>query len=124
MGVTELEVRYYGYPKCTTCKKAEKWLQEYGVAYEAYNIAEQPPSVEELKQMLNVSGLPLKKFFNTSGLKYRELGLKDKLPSMSEEEQLRLLASDGMLIKRPLVTDGKKATAGFSESVFEDTWKA
>lgn len=124
MGVTELEVRYYGYPKCTTCKKAEKWLRENNVPFEAFNIAEQPPSADELKRMLDASGLPLKKFFNTSGLKYRELGLKDKLPSMTEDEQLRLLATDGMLIKRPLVTDGKKTTAGFSEAVFEDTWKA
>ncbi|GKV69957.1 hypothetical protein NCCP2716_24550 [Sporosarcina sp. NCCP-2716] len=124
MGVTELEVHYYGYPKCTTCKKAEKWLRENHVPFEAFNIAEQPPSAEELKRMVDASGLPLKKFFNTSGLKYRELGLKDKLPEMTEDEQLRLLATDGMLIKRPLVTDGNKTTAGFSEAVFEDTWKA
>ncbi|HWK24645.1 MAG TPA: arsenate reductase family protein [Ureibacillus sp.] len=111
------------YPRCTTCKKAQKWLDENGVAYEAIHIVEQTPTKEELKAIWEVSGLPLKKFFNTSGMKYKELGLKDKLTSMSEEEQLELLASDGMLIKRPIVTDGKKVTLGFKETDFTESWK-
>lgn len=117
-------VHYYGYPKCTTCKKAEKWLTEHNISFEATNIAEQPPSEEALKKMIASSGLPLKKFFNTSGQKYRELGLKEKLSTMSEDEQVSLLASNGMLIKRPLVTNGEKTTVGFSEATFEDVWKA
>jgi len=111
------------YPRCTTCKKAQKWLDENGVAYEAIHIVEQTPTKEELKAIWEVSGLPLKKFFNTSGMKYKELGLKDKLTSMSEEEQLESLASDGMLIKRPIVTDGKKVTLGFKETDFTESWK-
>lgn len=124
MGVTELVLHYYGYPKCTTCKKAEKWMKENDIPYEASNIAEQPPSEQALKEMVASSDLPLKKFFNTSGMKYRELGLKDKLASMSDDEQIKLLASDGMLIKRPLVTDGNTTTVGFNDKTFAETWKA
>lgn len=119
-----MELQYYGYPKCTTCRKAEKWLKENEIPYKAANIAEQPPSEQALKEMVASSGLPLKKFFNTSGKKYRELGLKDQLADMSEDEQIRLLSSDGMLIKRPLVTDGQNTTVGFSEEVFDGVWKA
>ena len=111
------------YPRCTTCKKAQKWLDENGIAYEAIHIVEQTPTKEELKAIWQQSGLPLKKFFNTSGMKYKELGLKDKLGEMSEEEQLELLASDGMLIKRPIVTNGEKVTLGFKEAEFTETWK-
>lgn len=111
------------YPKCSTCKKAQKWLDDNGIAYEAIHIVEQTPSKEQLSDLYKISGYPLKRFFNTSGMKYKELGLKDKLPEMSEDEQLSLLASDGMLIKRPIVTDGKKITLGFKESDFIDTWK-
>lgn len=111
------------YPKCTTCKKAIKWLQDNDIQFEKVHIVEQPPTTEELKQLHAMSGLPLKKFFNTSGNKYKELGLKDKLSSMTEEEQYNLLASDGMLIKRPIVTDGKHITLGFKESDFLDIWK-
>ncbi|MDN4492938.1 arsenate reductase family protein [Ureibacillus aquaedulcis] len=111
------------YPRCTTCKKAEKWLKDNEIAYEAVHIVEQTPSKEDLKAIWEKSGLPLKKFFNTSGMKYKELGLKDKLSSMSEDEQLELLASDGMLIKRPIVTDGKKVTLGFKETEFTESWK-
>jgi len=111
------------YPRCTTCKKAQKWLDENGIAYEAIHIVEQTPTKDELRSIWEVSGLPLKKFFNTSGMKYKELGLKDKLGSMSEEEQLELLASDGMLIKRPIVTDGEKVTLGFKETDFTESWK-
>ncbi|MGN7477532.1 arsenate reductase family protein [Solibacillus silvestris] len=118
-----MTVKFIQYPKCTTCKKAQKWLEENDVQYENIHIVEQTPSKEQLKAYYEASGMPLKKFFNTSGMKYRELGLKDKLETMSEDEQLELLASDGMLIKRPLVTDGKKLTLGFKESDFLETWK-
>lgn len=111
------------YPRCTTCKKAQKWLDENGISYELIHIVEQTPTKEELKSYWKASNLPLKKFFNTSGMKYKELGLKDKLSSMSEEEQLELLASDGMLIKRPIVTDGEKVTLGFKEAEFAESWK-
>lgn len=105
------------YPPCSTCKKAQKWLNDNGVTYTERHIKENNPSYEELKSWLQSSGLPLKKFFNTSGLQYRALELKDKLPTMSEEEQLRLLASDGMLVKRPIiVTDDGKVLTGFKES--------
>ena len=99
-------------------KKAQKWLDENGIAYENTHIVEQTPTKEQLETFYKTSGLPLKKFFNTSGNKYKELGLKDKLASMTEDEQLTLLASDGMLIKRPIVTDGKKVTLGFKEVDF------
>ena len=118
-----MTLEFIQYPKCTTCKKAEKWLKDNGIAYESVHIVEQTPSKEQLQAYYELSGLPLKKFFNTSGNKYKELGLKDKLADMSEEEQLALLASDGMLIKRPIVTDGKKITLGFKESDFTETWK-
>lgn len=111
------------YPKCSTCKKAEKWLKDEGIAFESVHIVEQTPTKEQLQSMYELSGLPLKKFFNTSGNKYKELGLKDKLANMTEDEQLTLLASEGMLIKRPIVTDGKKITLGFKESDFIETWK-
>lgn len=111
------------YPKCTTCKKAMKWLKDHDIAFEPVHIVEQPPTAEELKALHELSGLPLKKFFNTSGNKYKELGLKDKLADMTEQEQYKLLASDGMLIKRPIVTDGKKITLGFKESDFSEMWK-
>lgn len=118
-----MTIQFIQYPKCTTCKKAQKWLDENGIPYENRHIVEQTPSVEELTTIYKASGLPLKKFFNTSGIKYRELELKDKLETMSETEQLALLATDGMLIKRPLVTDRKKITLGFKESDFLETWK-
>ena len=89
------------YPKCSTCKKAKNWLESNGVEFEDRHIVENNPTAEELKAWYEKSGLPLKKFFNTSGLKYKELGLKDKLPNMTEEEQLNLLGTDGMLVKRP-----------------------
>ncbi|MBQ8638834.1 MAG: arsenate reductase family protein [Lachnospiraceae bacterium] len=104
------------YPKCTTCQKAKKWLEEHGIAYQERHIAEENPSCEELKTWYERSGLPLKKFFNTSGLLYKEMQLKDRLKSMSEEEQLTLLASNGMLVKRPLVIDGDTVLVGFKEA--------
>lgn len=117
-----MTITYYGYPKCGTCRKAKKWLDDQGVDYIEHNIAENPPTAEQLKEYVENSGLPLKKFFNTSGMKYKELNLKDKLLSMSEQEQIELLSSDGMLIKRPIVTNGHKVTVGFKENEFEEAW--
>lgn len=108
------------YPKCSTCKKAKKWLDEQGISYEGRHIIEDNPTVEELKDWHERSGLPLKRFFNTSGMKYRELGLKDKLPEMSEEEQYELLATDGMLVKRPILINGDKVLTGFKEAEWEE----
>lgn len=104
------------YPKCSTCKKAKKYLEEHGIEFEDRHIVEENPTKEELAEWICISGKPIKKFFNTSGMKYRELGLKDKLPEMSEEEQIELLASDGMLVKRPLLIDGEMVLAGFKEA--------
>ena len=110
------------YPPCSTCQKAKKWLEEHHVPYSARHIKENNPSYEELKNWYIMSGLPLKKFFNTSGLVYKSLNLKDKLPAMSEEEQLRPLATDGMLVKRPLVvTENGKVLTGFREKEWEST---
>jgi arsenate reductase len=108
------------YPPCSTCKKAQKWLDDHSVSYTARHIKEKNPSYEELKVWYEASGLPLKKFFNTSGLIYKALELKDKLPTMTEEEQLRLLATDGMLVKRPLVVlENGTILAGFKEADWE-----
>lgn len=107
------------YPKCSTCQKAKRWLTAHGAAFEDRHIAEQNPTEEELTEWTARSGLELKKFFNTSGLKYKELGLKDKLPAMSDAEKIRLLASDGMLVKRPLVITEDKVLVGFKEKEWE-----
>ena len=107
------------YPPCSTCRKARAWLESHHVAFEARHIKEENPSLEELRQWHSRSGLPLKKFFNTSGLLYKSLGLKDKLPTMPEEEQLALLASDGMLVKRPLVIHETGVLVGFKEAEWE-----
>lgn len=107
------------YPKCTTCKKAQKWLDDNGIAYELRDIKENDPTCDELKDWHSKSGLPLKRFFNTSGLLYKSMGLKDRLPEMSEEEQLKLLATDGMLVKRPIAVDGDTVIVGFKESEWE-----
>ena len=115
-----MSVLFLQYPPCTTCKKAKAWLDERGVAYEARNIKEENPTAEELKAWYEKSGLPLKKFFNTSGLAYKALGLKDRLPTMSEEEQYQLLASDGMLVKRPLVIGEKFVLVGFREAQWQE----
>ena len=111
------------YPPCTTCKKAKKWLDDNGVSYEARHIKESNPTYEELKAWYEKSGLPLKKFFNTSGIQYRALELKDKLPAMTEEEQLRLLATDGMLVKRPLVVTETAVLTGFKAEEWEKKLK-
>ena len=101
------------YPKCSTCQKARKWLEEHGIKYTERHIVEQNPSYEELKVWYGKSGFPLKKFFNTSGLLYKEMQLKEKLPAMSEEEQLKLLATNGMLVKRPLLVNDEMVLVGF-----------
>ena len=103
------------YPKCTTCQKAKKWLDENGFEYTDRHIKEQNPTYNELQSWYAQSGLPLKKFFNTSGLLYKSMGLKDKLPAMSEEEQLKLLATDGMLVKRPIIVTDTVVLTGFRE---------
>ena len=108
------------YPPCSTCKKAKQWLEEKGIPYTARHIKEQNPSFEELKAWYAMSGLELKKFFNTSGLVYKSLNLKEKLPTMTEEEQLRLLASDGMLVKRPLVIGEDFVLTGFKQAQWEE----
>lgn len=108
------------YPPCSTCKKAKTWLDSQGVAYTDRHIKENNPSYEELKAWYLQSGLPLKRFFNTSGLAYKALNLKERLPQMSEEEQLRLLASDGMLVKRPLLVTEDKILPGFREDQWAD----
>ena len=107
------------YPPCSTCQKARKWLDEHGVAYTARHIKEENPTYDELKAWYEASGLPLKRFFNTSGLAYKALQLKDKLPAMSDEEQLRLLATDGMLVKRPILAAGGKILVGFRPAEWE-----
>jgi arsenate reductase (glutaredoxin) len=117
-----LSLSFFGYPKCGTCRNAKKWLDTHNLTYTEVNVFEAPPSKEQLKEMLELSGVELKKFFNTSGEQYRELGLKDKLKTATEDEMLELLASNGRLIKRPLVTDGTKVTIGFKEEVFTNTW--
>lgn len=103
------------YPKCSTCQKAKKWLEEKGIEFQDRHILEENPTVEELTEWIGRSGLPIKRFFNTSGMKYKELGLKDKLPNMDEKEQIRLLATDGMLVKRPLLVSETFVLPGFKE---------
>ncbi|NLL05811.1 MAG: arsenate reductase family protein [Clostridiaceae bacterium] len=107
------------YPKCTTCQKARKWLDDNKVRYQFRDIKEHNPTYEELKQWYQKSGLPLKRFFNTSGVLYKELGLKEKLPNMSEEKQLELLATDGMLVKRPIVVKEEEVLVGFKQEEWE-----
>lgn len=104
------------YPKCSTCKKAKKWLDDHHVEYTDRHIVEDNPAYDELKDWYEKSGLPLKKFFNTSGMLYREMQLKDKLPAMSDEEKLKLLATDGMLVKRPLIVSDNLVLTGFKEA--------
>jgi len=115
-------IRFYGYSKCGTCRAARKWLKDHGVQFEEIEIREHPPSAEEIKNMVELSGLDIKQFFNTSGELYRSMGLKDKLADMTFEEKVKLLASNGMLIKRPIVTDGTKVTVGFDEREYQDNW--
>ena len=108
------------YPKCSTCKKAKKWLDEHNVEYTERHIVENNPTYDELKEWFNKSGLPIKRFFNTSGLLYKEMKLKDKLPTMSEDEQLQLLATNGMLMKRPLIVGENIVLTGFKENEWSE----
>lgn len=111
---------FLAYPPCSTCQKAKKWLDGHCLSYDERNIKTERPSAEELRLWADKSGLPLKRFFNTSGMIYRDLGLKDRLATMTREEQLQLLASDGMLVKRPLVIDGDRILVGFREKEWEE----
>lgn len=113
-------IKFICYPKCTTCQKAKKWLDDNKIEYELRDIKEENPTLEELTAWYKQSGLPLKKFFNTSGLLYKSMKLKDKLPTMTEEEQLKLLATDGMLVKRPLVIGEDFVLVGFKESEWSE----
>ena len=113
-------IKFICYPKCTTCQKAKKWLDDNKIEYELRDIKGNNPSLEELTTWYEMSGLPLKKFFNTSGLLYKSMELKDKLPTMTEEEQLKLLATDGMLVKRPLVVGEDFVLVGFKESEWSE----
>lgn len=110
---------FVSYPKCSTCKKARKFLEEKGVAFEDRDIKEQNPTADELKEWIAKSGLPAKKFFNTSGMLYRQMELKDKLPNMSEQEMIELLATDGMLVKRPILVSEDKVLVGFRQAEWE-----
>lgn len=112
----------YWYPNCGTCKKAKKWLDEHELSYELIHIVENPPSEEELLALIEKSGMLAKKFFNTSGKVYREKNMKDKIKDATIEQMVSYLASNGMLIKRPIVTDGEKVTVGFKEEIFKQTW--
>ncbi len=114
------KVLFLEYPKCSTCQKAKRWLDENGVVYDDRHIVENNPTVAELKNWLVMSGGEIKKFFNTSGLKYKALNLKEKLPSLSEEEQIELLATDGMLVKRPLLVGEDFVVAGFKPEIWQN----
>lgn len=116
-------MQFINYPKCSTCKKAEKWLDSQGKEYVNRNIKEENPTAEELKAWIAKSGLPVKKFFNTSGMLYREMQLKDRLPDMSEEEQIALLAGDGMLVKRPILAGEDFVLVGFKAAEWEERMK-
>ena len=118
-----MRMLFLEYPKCSTCKKAKNWLESNGVEFEDRHIVENNPTADELKAWYEKSGFQLKKFFNTSGLKYKELGLKDKLPDMTEEEQINLLATDGMLVKRPLVIGDDFVLIGFKEAQWAEKLK-
>jgi arsenate reductase len=115
-------VKVYQYKACGTCQKALKWLKTNGVAYEEIAIVDQPPTVDVLKAVLSKSGVDLRKLFNTSGVVYKEQNLKEKLPLLSDEEMLQMLAGNGKLIKRPIVISEEKATVGFHEPTFEGAW--
>jgi arsenate reductase len=115
-------IKFYGYKKCGTCRKAEKALENLGAQYTFIDITEKPPGATALKKMAAQAGVELKKIFNTSGVQYRELNIKEKLPSLSDKQILDLLADNGRLIKRPIVTDGENTTIGFKEEDFKKAW--
>ena len=114
--------KLFGYKQCGTFRKAERFLQQAGIVYEFIDITENPPDATELAAIAGLAQVPLNKLFNTSGVQYRELRIKDRLPALNEQQILELLAGNGRLIKRPLVTDGRKATVGFDEERFRTTW--
>ncbi|WP_337019553.1 arsenate reductase family protein [Oceanobacillus massiliensis] len=118
-----MSLTFYWYPNCGTCKNAKKWLDENQKDYTSVHIVEETPSKEEIMDLMEKSDLPAKKFFNTSGKKYRELNIKEKIKDAGTEEMAAILATDGMLLKRPIVTDGKKVTVGFKADSFEENWK-
>ena len=113
-------IKFICYPRCSTCKKAQKYLDDHGIRYEYRDISIDNPSEKELRKWHKMSSLELRKFFNTSGMLYRDLNLKDKLKTMSEDEQFKLLSSNGLLVKRPLLIDGDKVLVGFKESEYQD----
>ncbi len=117
------KITFYGYKKCSTCRKAEKALEAAGLEFTFVDITEKPPAKSGLKAILKQAGAPMRKAFNTSGEVYKAMGLKDKVGDMDEDAMLTLLAGQGRLIKRPLVSDGQKATVGFDEDVFRKTWR-
>lgn len=119
-----MTITYYGYPKCSTCRKAKKWLADQGIDFEEVNLVETPPTAEVLQEMITTGDIDMQAIFNTRGKVYRDENLKDKLPTMSDEEKLALLASNGMLIKRPIVFGDGKLTIGFKEETFEEVWSA
>ncbi|GIO28665.1 arsenate reductase family protein [Ornithinibacillus bavariensis] len=119
-----MALTFYWYPNCGTCKNAKKILDEHNIDYSSIHIVEETPSKEVLLDLIEKSGLPARKFFNTSGVKYRELNIKEKIQDASVEEMAEILASDGMLIKRPIVTDGTTVTVGFKEDEFRQKWAA
>lgn len=114
-------IKLYGYTKCSTVKKAKNWLKKNNLKFEDIDMVQNPPSKDELESIYNISGYDIKKFFNTSGMKYRELGLKDIVKTESDDKLLEILVSDGMLIKRPLLFDGKNVLLGFKEDVWKDS---
>ncbi len=117
------EILFIEYPKCTTCQKAKRFLEENGVAFKDRHIVENPPTAEELRVWIQKSGLPVKKFFNTSGLRYKALALKEKLPTMSDDEQIALLATDGMLVKRPILVSSEHVCIGFKEEAWRTLFR-
>lgn len=119
VGGVRMNVLFMEYPKCSTCQRAKKWLQAHEVSFEDRHIKDDRPTASELKEWIARSGLPVRKFFNTSGMVYKELGLKDKLPNMSEDEMIEVLASDGMVVKRPLIVGSDFVLVGFKEQEWE-----
>ncbi|GGJ90093.1 hypothetical protein GCM10007063_10920 [Lentibacillus kapialis] len=117
-----MALTFYWYPKCGTCQKAKKWLDGHNIDYTSIHIVEEPPTKEQMLNLMSNSDIPPKKFFNTSGKKYREQNMKEKITDASIEEMAEWLSSDGMLIKRPIVTDGQKVTVGFKEDTFTENW--
>lgn len=116
-------IKFYGYKKCDTCRKAEQFLQQAGIAYQFIDITENPPNAAELAEIVQLANAALNKLFNTSGVQYRELNIKERLPALSDQEKINVLANNGRLIKRPLITDGHRATVGFDNERFAAIWR-